>query len=153
MEGPPLKRQVFTPLTFWMIIILLALIIPNLSALFKPPEQVLAYSAFKTALSAGQISSVLVSDTAISGKMQDSTAFSTVRVTDPDLTKILEAQNVEIRGQAPSSNGGFLGILLTWVLPLALMASLWFSSCVVTRGTEDREASTTSSPLGRARRG
>jgi cell division protease FtsH len=104
---------------------LLVFLFPQLLSLFSPPPQDLAYSAFKTALASGKISSVLVSDTAISGKMADGTAFTTVRVTDPDLTQVLEAQKVEIRGQAPSSNGGILGILLVWVLPLVLMIGVF----------------------------
>ena len=98
MEDQPLKRRLFNPLTFWLVIILLGLLIPNLSSIFRPSTKELAYSAFKTALTGGNISSVLVSDTTISGKMLDGTDFTTVRVNDPDLTQTLEAQNVEIRG-------------------------------------------------------
>ena len=109
MEGQPLKRRFNSPITFWIGIILLALLIPRLISVFNPPAQEIAYSAFKTALTGGKISSVLVGDTAISGKMTDGTAFTTVRVNDPDLTQLLEAQKVEIRGQARSANGGIPG--------------------------------------------
>ena len=95
-------------------------------SIFSPPVPEIAYSAFKTALTDGKIGSVLMSDTTISGKMADDTEFTTVRVTDPELTHLLEAKNVEIRGQLDSANGGFLGILLIWVLPMALMVVVWF---------------------------
>ena len=126
MEQQPLKRRTISPMLIWVGIMLLVLLFPQIMAMFSPPVKEIAYSDFKTALSSGKISSVLVGDTAISGKMADGTAFTTVRVTDPGLTQLLEAKKVEIRGQAPSSNGGILGIILTWVLPLALMAGVWF---------------------------
>ena len=69
---------------------------------------------------------MLVSATDISGKLRDGTAFTTVRVEDPELTQTLEAQKVEIRGQVESSGGGILGFLLTWIFPLVLMVALWF---------------------------
>src|SRR5271157_238465 len=96
-----------------------------IAGFFAPTAKVIPYSAFKTALNGGQISSVVVSDTGITGKMSDGTAFTTVRVDDPDLTKTLEAQKVDITGQAPN-NGGILGFLLTWILPLVLMIGLWY---------------------------
>ena len=126
MEGQPLKRRTISPMLIWIGVILLIFLYPQIMSLFGTPPTVLAYSSFKTELTDGQISSVLVSDTTISGKMTNGTAFTTVRVTDPDLTQILELKKVEIRGQAPSSNGGILGFLLTWVLPLVLMAVVWF---------------------------
>jgi len=91
-----------------------------------PAVNVIPYSVFKTDVNSGKISSVLVTDTDISGKMNDGTAFTTVRVDDPDLTKTLEANQVEITGQAPSTGGGIVGFLLTWILPLALMVGLWY---------------------------
>ena len=58
--------------------------------------------------------------------MLDGTAFTTVRVTDPDLTQLLEMHKVEIRGEVDNTNGGILGILFSWVLPLVLMGAFWF---------------------------
>jgi cell division protease FtsH len=125
MESQPLKRRLKTPIIFWIGIILLGFLIPRVITAFSPPPEEISYSAFKTALTDGIISSVLVNDTNISGKMLDGTAFTTVRVTDPDLTPLLEAKKVEIRGEVVDANGGILGILLVWVLPLALMAGVW----------------------------
>jgi len=125
MEGQPTKRRFKLSITSLIWIALIAFFAYRLIAGSGPAAKEIPYSAFKTALNQGQIISVIVSDTGISGKMKDGTDFTTVRVDDPDLTKTLEAHQVEINGQAPS-NGGILGFLLTWVLPLALMAGLWF---------------------------
>ncbi len=58
--------------------------------------------------------------------MRDGTSFTTVRVDDPDLTKALEAQKVEIIGQVDNSNGGILAFLASWILPLLMMVALWY---------------------------
>jgi cell division protease FtsH len=125
VEGQPTKRRFNLSFTSLIGIALIAFFVYRLITGLSPAVQVIPYSDFKTALSAGQISSVIVGVTDISGKMKDGTAFSTVRVDDTDLTKTLEAQKVAITGQAASS-GGILDILLTWVLPLAMMGALWY---------------------------
>lgn len=83
------------------------------------------YSEFKTALSAGNVISVTVGAEQITGLMKEDQAFYTVRVEDPDLIKELEAQNVAITGQVVGS-GGWLGALLGWILPLAMMVGFWY---------------------------
>jgi cell division protease FtsH len=126
MEERSMKPRRISPLLLWIGIMALVFLFPQIMSIFSPPVPEIAYSGFKTALTDGKISSVLMSETTISGKMADGTAFTTVRVTDPELTQLLEAKKVEIRGQVDSANGGFLGILLIWVLPVALMAAVWF---------------------------
>ena len=126
MQGKPLKPRLIPPLAFWIVIIIFTLLVPRIISFIKPPPKEISYSAFKTALTDGNIRSVLVSETAISGDMLDDTKFTTVRVTDPDLTSLMEAQKVEISGQVDDSNGGIFGILFIWVLPIVVMAGLWF---------------------------
>ncbi len=127
VEGQqPTKQKRFNfSITSLIGIALVVFFAYRLIASFGPAVKEIPYSVFKTALNEGQINSVIVSDVGISGKMKDDTAFTTVRVDDPDLTKALETHQVEINGQAPS-DGGILGLLLTWVLPLIMMGALWF---------------------------
>jgi cell division protease FtsH len=51
--------------------------------------------------------------------------FTTTRIDDLELTNLLEAQKVEIHG-VMEDNGGILGFLLTWILPLVMMVGLWY---------------------------
>jgi cell division protease FtsH len=125
MEDQPVKRRLKIPITSLIGLAIVAFIAYQLLAGAAPAVKEIPYSAFKTALDGGQISSVLVSDTTISGKMNDGTSFTTVRVADPDLTKALEAHKVAFSGQAPSG-GGILGFLLTWILPLVMIGGLWY---------------------------
>jgi len=125
MQGKPTKPRFNLSVTSLIGIALVVFFVYRLVAGFGSTVKEIPYSAFKTALNGGQISSVLVSNTGISGKMKDGTAFTAVRVDDVDLTKTLEAHQVEISGQSASSDG-ILGFLLTWILPLAMMVGLWF---------------------------
>src|SRR6266852_1271348 len=86
----------------------------------------ISYSDFVTALHAGSIARVTVSDTQITGARKDGTQFYAVRVEDPNLLQQLETQNVAIQGQVTDAGGGLLGALLSWVLPIALIAGLWY---------------------------
>lgn len=125
MPVPPRKRPVYLTISSLFSLFIIALLVYRLFSGMGPTASELPYSEFKKELTEGQIASVLVSATSISGKLRDSTAFTTVRVEDPDLTKTLEAQKVEIRGQV-ESNGGVLGFLLSWIFPLVLMGGLWY---------------------------
>jgi cell division protease FtsH len=86
----------------------------------------ISYSDFKTALHAGSIMGVTVSDTQVTGTRKDGTAFYAIRVEDPNLLQELEAQNVAVQGQVTDPGGGLVGALLSWVLPIALIAGLWY---------------------------
>jgi len=86
----------------------------------------ISYSDFKTALRAGSLTSVTVSETQIAGTRKDGSAFYTVRVADTNLLTELEAQKVTVQGVVTDPNGGFLGSLIGWVLPIALFVGLWY---------------------------
>jgi cell division protease FtsH len=83
------------------------------------------YSDFKAAVRAGSITSVTVNTTQITGVRKDGTSFYTVRVEDTTLLADLEAHNVVVQGQL-DDNGGLLATLISWVLPIALIAGLWY---------------------------
>ncbi len=85
----------------------------------------LPYSDFRRALSDGKVQEVVISQTDIRGVLKDGgqgTSFHTVRVDDPDLVKALDAKGVKYTGKI---QGSFLGNILSWILPVALMFMLW----------------------------
>jgi cell division protease FtsH len=127
MDGLSMKPRFKFSITSLIGIALITFFVYRLISGLSPPQvREIPYSEFKTTLAAGNVLSVLVSATNIDGKMRDGSAFTTIRVEDPDLTQTLETQKVEIRGQVDSSGGGILGFLLTWILPLGLMVVLWY---------------------------
>jgi len=85
-----------------------------------------AYSEFKAALSQGKVQDLTVSPTDIQGTMTSpsgqSMAFHTMRVDEPDLVKQLADKGVKFTGR---TQGSFLGSILSWILPVAIMFALW----------------------------
>ncbi len=126
MEDRPVKRRLNVPMIYLIGILLLSLLVPRLINGLTPPPKEIPYSEFKASLTGGKVVSVVVSATGISGKLNDGTAFTTIRVDDPDLTKEMEAQKIQINGQVENSNGGILGFILSWILPLGMMVALWY---------------------------
>jgi cell division protease FtsH len=108
--------------------VIVAILIMSLLRNFLLPQistTEISYSEFKQALSAGEVQSVTIDETTISGVMkQEEKEFFTVRVEDQDLVTELVAQEVEITGKV--SSDGVVGALLGWILPLALMAAFWY---------------------------
>ncbi len=84
------------------------------------------YSDFKIALAAGKVRDVTISPTDIQGVMSGTSGqamqFHTLRVDEPDLVKQLADKNVKFSGKA---QGNFLGNIISWILPLAIMFALW----------------------------
>lgn len=126
MESQTTKRRINFSIPSLIGIILLSIIVYRLLIGSAPEVKEIPYSTFKAAINSGEVISVTVGDTSVSGKMSDGTAFTTIRVDDPDLTKTLEAHKVEIQGQTANASEGILNFLLAWGLPLAMMAGLWF---------------------------
>lgn len=86
------------------------------------------YSEFKTALRAGEVTAVTIGAEQIAGARLidgEEQAFYTVPVEDPNLIEELEAHQVETTGQV-AGDGGLLGTLLGWILPLGLMLFFWY---------------------------
>jgi cell division protease FtsH len=123
---PSGKRPFKFSISYLLSLFILGLLVFRLVSGFLPQTQELSYSEFKKYLTDEQIASVLVSANNISGKLRDDTAFTTVRVDDLELTQMLEAHGVEIRGQAENSGGGILGFLMIWIFPMVLMVGLWY---------------------------
>ena len=90
------------------------------------PSETIPYSQFETLVDQGKVSDVTISDTSIQGKLKSAlpngnTAFTTARV-EPALAKQLEAKDVVVTGAPPT---GWLGALLSWVMPLLFFYLIW----------------------------
>lgn len=96
MKDQLTRRKINISFTSLIWIALLGFLVYRLIAGYGTTVKEIPYSAFKTALNQGLVSSVLVSEQGISGKMSDGSEFTTIRITDPDLTKTLEANKVVI---------------------------------------------------------
>ncbi|MBC7252374.1 MAG: ATP-dependent metallopeptidase FtsH/Yme1/Tma family protein [Actinobacteria bacterium] len=95
---------------------------------FQPTE--ISYSEFLNHLNAGEVSRVVITDTRIEGTLQTGEGekdFTTTRIPDTDikdLVALLEEKGVDFSGKV--ENTFWRDFLLTWVLPLGLIAFIWF---------------------------
>jgi cell division protease FtsH len=122
-KKPILKKTHFT---IWYFLIAFAIIVLIQHYLIpKKAEVVIPYSQFKELLQAGKVSDIIITDEAISGKMElekGSESFQTVRVVDPDLVKQLEARHVKYTGKVDSK---WLTNIISWIIPLVFFFILW----------------------------
>ena len=109
-------------ISYWHVIIAVLAIMmvrPIVSSLFTEAPADYSYSEFKSALGRGTVRSVEITSERIEGNLSDGTAFRTVRVDDPNLIDLLEAQQVNVRGRVPSSWVG-------WIFPVSILLVFWF---------------------------
>ncbi|MGZ3494269.1 MAG: ATP-dependent zinc metalloprotease FtsH [Thermodesulfobacteriota bacterium] len=122
-KKPILKKTHFT---IWYFLIAFAIIVLIQHYLIpKKAEVVIPYSQFKELLQAGKVSDIIITDEAISGKMETEKSpenFQTVRVVDPDLVKQLEAGHVKYTGKVESK---WLTNIISWIIPLVFFFILW----------------------------
>jgi len=122
-KKPILKKTHFT---IWYFLIAFAIIVLIQHYLIpKKAEVVIPYSQFKELLQAGKVSDIIMTDEAISGKMETEKSpenFQTVRVVDPDLVKQLEASHVKYTGKVESK---WLTNIISWIIPLVFFFILW----------------------------
>jgi cell division protease FtsH len=95
---------------------------------FQPKE--ISYSDFINHLNAGQVKEVTITDTKIEGKLQTDqgeTSFVAGRIPETDINDLvnkLEEQGISFSGRVESTF--WRDFLLTWILPLGLIAFIWF---------------------------
>jgi len=103
------------------------------SATSGQPKQI-SYSEFISDLQGGKLAEVSVSKDSLNGKLTDEAAkqenaksITAVRlpdVSDTSLYQQLQAAHVKIVGESDSGQG-WLPILLSWLVPLVLIAGIW----------------------------
>ncbi len=95
---------------------------------FQPSE--ISYSEFLSRLNAGEVSRVVITDTRIEGTLRlpdGERDFVATRIPDTDikdLVSLLEEKGVDFSGKV--ENTFWRDFLFTWVLPLGLIAFIWF---------------------------
>ena len=92
----------------------------------QPTGTQIRYSEFREAVEAGQIKGVQLGEDVITGTYKDDKTFSTIPVpNDPDLTVLLETNNVEFEGTQREEPNVLLYILLN-SLPFILILGIAF---------------------------
>jgi cell division protease FtsH len=92
--------------------------------LFSGKVETIPYSQFKQYLDEGTVDKVTIGPDNIRGILKGSPAreFTTVRVNDLDLVKVLDERKVSYSGQYENK---FLSGLLGWIVPIGIFFLLW----------------------------
>lgn len=131
----PIKNNPQVPRSRWIGNILLLLgtlfLIVNLffPQLFGPSIQRVPYSLFINQVEDGQVSRASVGQEEIRYQLkaedgQNGQILSTTPIFDLDLPKTLEAKGVEFAAAPPSGNG-WIGSVLSWVIPPLIFVGIW----------------------------
>jgi len=113
-------------LALWVIIALLVVALFNLfqSSGRNGAEQKLAFSDFLAQVESGQVADVTIEGNAVSGTLRNGVAFNTYTPDDPQLVQRLTDQGVRITAAPEESINPVLGMLLSW-LPFIVIVAVW----------------------------
>ena len=113
-------------LALWVIIALLVVALFNLfqSSDRNGAEQKLAFSDFITQVESGQVEEVTIEGNKVSGKLRSGTSFNTYTPDYPQLVQRLTDQGVRITAAPERSVHPVLGMLLSW-LPFIVIVAVW----------------------------
>ena len=112
--------------SIWYFIAALLLIMWFQTLMTEQQANRVSYSELKQLVKTGKVESVTISPDTVTATLKDAQgpnkSVSAVRVEDPDLVKDLEAQGIKFSG---SSDSKWLGVLISWLLPLAIFFFFW----------------------------
>ncbi len=113
-------------LMIWSGIILAMLIVASMfGGAARPAGESFAYSEFRAKVEEGSVKDVVLSDDKITGTMSNGDRFTTNLVRDPDLLKLLNANNVKYDGK-PTEAPNFWMYMLVQSLPFVLILGIAF---------------------------
>ena len=113
-------------LAIWAAIIMVMLVIASVvSQGNAAPSKSLAYSDFRSKVSAGQVKSVEIGESRITGELTNGDKFATNPIRDPELTKLLSDRGVTFDGK-PAEQQNVWAYILINMLPFILLLGLGF---------------------------
>ena len=120
----PSQRKVH--FSIWYFIVALLVIMWFQTYVSEQQTNTISYSEFKQLIKSGKVDTVAIGADKVTATLKDAKepnkSISALRVEDPDLVKDLEAQGIKFSGSADSK---WLGVLISWLLPLAIFFFFW----------------------------
>ncbi len=107
-----------------LLIVILGFFIFNLYPKSKKEYENVIFSDFVSAVQAGKIASVTIQGKNIIGAYKEGKDFKSYAPEDPELMKMLRAQNVKITAKPDDEPGFWQSILVSWV-PMLLLIGVW----------------------------
>jgi cell division protease FtsH len=129
-QNPQKRKDGLPPKTrfsIWYFLMAILLVMYLQQYFSSSKVETISYGQFKQKVAEASVSKVTISPESISGtvKGKENKAdqkFTTVRVDDPGLVKELDAAKIDYSGRYDSK---FLGNILSWLLPIAVMLLIW----------------------------
>jgi cell division protease FtsH len=107
-----------------LLLIILGFFIFNLYPKSKKEYENVIFSDFVSAVQDGKIASVTIQGKNIIGAYKEGKDFKSYAPEDPELMKMLRAQNVKITAKPDDEPGLWQSILVSWV-PMLLLVGVW----------------------------
>ncbi|MFZ2446935.1 MAG: ATP-dependent zinc metalloprotease FtsH [Syntrophobacteraceae bacterium] len=124
-RGPdPSQRKVH--FSIWYFIAAFLLITWFQTYMTEQQSNRVTYSEFKQLVRDGKVDTITLSQDKITGTLKDAKDanryFTVTRIEDPGLVPELEAQGIKYSG---ASENKWIGVMISWLLPLALLFFFW----------------------------
>jgi cell division protease FtsH len=111
-------------IAFWLIISLMMVLLFNLFNRPQVKPETINFSQFINAVERGEIASVTIQGTKVSGRYLDGRKFRLFVPEYPDLVKNLRERGVEISAKPPEDSPFWQSILISW-FPMLLLIAVW----------------------------
>jgi len=125
-DGGKKQGQRKVHFSIWYFIVALLVIMWFQTFVTEQQANRVSYSEFKQLVRTGKVESVTIGPDRVTAALKDAQepnkSVTALRVEDPELVKDLEAQGIKFSG---SSDNKWLGVLLSWLLPLAIFFFFW----------------------------
>jgi cell division protease FtsH len=107
-----------------LLLVILGFFIFNLYPKSEKKYENVIFSDFVSAVEAGKIASVTIQGRNIIGTYKEGKDFKSYAPEDPELMKMLRAQNIKITAKPDDEPGFWQSILVSWV-PMLLLIGVW----------------------------
>ena len=118
-------NRFFKNVTFYLLIIIVAIWMIDYYSASTVSKTDITYSAFMKHVQQDEVKQVTIVDNVISGKLKDGKDFSTVAPSDDSLIPTLRTRDIEIKAELPPQPPWWTTILSS-LLPMLLIVGIWF---------------------------
>jgi len=137
MRGGLWLNRFFRNISFYLLLIIIAISIIDFYKARTSNEQEIAYSQFLQNVEEDKIDRVTIQENTIRGSLKDGTGFMTITPDDPDLVKILREKKINIKAEQPPQPPWWTTILSS-ILPMLIIIGIWFFVMQQTQGGGNR---------------
>ncbi|BBB91258.1 MAG TPA: ATP-dependent zinc metalloprotease FtsH [Methylomusa anaerophila] len=130
-------NKFFRNVSFYLLIIIIAISIIDYYSSRTTPKQEISYTQFLKQVEEQNVERVTIVDNAIKGKLKDGQEFTTVTPNDPTLINQLREKGVDIKAEQPPQPPWWTTIFSS-ILPMLLLIGVWFFIMQQTQGGGNR---------------